>query len=58
MQIILEMPRLILRQFTEADAPLIHQLNSDPEILKYIPEPTLQNDEQAKEIIINIILPQ
>lgn len=58
MHIILETPRLILRQFTEADAPLILQLNSDPEVLKYVPEPVLQFNEQAMEVIRNIILPQ
>lgn len=58
MHFIVETPRLILRQFTEADAPLIHLLNSDPEVVKYIHEPLLKSDEQAKEIIIEIILPQ
>jgi [ribosomal protein S5]-alanine N-acetyltransferase len=58
MNIIFETPRLILRQFTEADASLILQLNSDPEIVKYVHEPVLENKEQAKKIIIDIILPQ
>ncbi|MEP7107693.1 MAG: GNAT family N-acetyltransferase [Ferruginibacter sp.] len=58
MHIILETPRLLLRRFTEVDAPLIHQLNCDPEVVKFVHEPVLQSDEQAKEIIINIILPQ
>ncbi|MEO5891988.1 MAG: GNAT family N-acetyltransferase [Ferruginibacter sp.] len=58
MHVILETPRLLLRRFTEADAGLIHQLNSDPEVVKYIHEPTLQSDEQATQIIIDIILPQ
>ena len=51
-------PRLILRCFTEADAPLILELNSNPEIVKYVHEPTLKTVEQAEEIITNIILPQ
>ena len=58
MDIILETSRLILRQFTEADAPLILQLNSDPEVVKYIPEPVLHTNEQARGVIRNIILPQ
>jgi ribosomal-protein-alanine N-acetyltransferase len=58
MYIIFETPRLILRRFTEDDAPLIFQLNSDPEILRYVHEPTLESVEQAKDIICNIILPQ
>jgi RimJ/RimL family protein N-acetyltransferase len=58
MEIIFQTPRLILRQFTKADAPLILTLNSDPEIVKYVHEPTLKTEEEAKKILINIILPQ
>ncbi len=50
MQIIFETPRLILRQFTEEDAPLIYQLNSDPEVLKYVQEPVLENEAHAAKI--------
>jgi RimJ/RimL family protein N-acetyltransferase len=58
MHIIFETPRLILSRFTEADAPLLLQLNSDPEIVKYVHERPLQTEEEARIIIINIILPQ
>ena len=58
MKIIFETPRLILRRFTEADAPLILQLNSDPEVVKYVHERVLQTEEEAREIIVSIILPQ
>ena len=58
MHIIFETPRLILRRFTEADAPLILQLNSDPEIIKYVHERVLHTEEEARVIITNIILPQ
>jgi len=58
MNIVFETPRLILRQFTESDAPLILQLNSDPEIVKYVHEPVLETEVQANKIIIDIILPQ
>jgi [ribosomal protein S5]-alanine N-acetyltransferase len=58
MHIIFQTPSLILRQFTEADAPLILALNSDPEIVKYVHEPTLKTVEHAEEILHNIILPQ
>lgn len=58
MKIILETERLYLRQFTEADAGLIRNLNSQPGVLQYIPEPIPATDEEAKEVIINIILPQ
>ena len=58
MNIILETSRLYLRQFIEADAALLRQLNSEPGVLQYIPEPIPASDEEAKEILINIILPQ
>lgn len=58
MNIIFETPRLILSRFTVADAPLIYKLNSDPEVLKYVHEPVLENEDHAKKIIENIILPQ
>jgi len=58
MNIILETPHLYLRQFTLADAPLIQQLNSDPEVLKYLHEPPLENIEHATTILNTIILPQ
>jgi RimJ/RimL family protein N-acetyltransferase len=58
MKIIFETPRLILRQFTEADSQLILELNSDPEIVRYVHEPTLKTEEQAEKILLDIILPQ
>ncbi len=58
MRIIFQTPRLILRQITIEDAPLILELNSDPEIVKYVHEPTLETVEQAQKIIADIILPQ
>jgi RimJ/RimL family protein N-acetyltransferase len=58
MNIVFQTPRLLLRQFTEADAPQVLSLNSDPEIVKYVHELPLQTEEQAKKILIDIILPQ
>ena len=58
MQIIFETPRLILRRFTQEDAQLILELNSNPEIVKYVHEPTLKTSDQAKKILLDIILPQ
>lgn len=58
MQIIFETPRLILRQFTLADAPLILSLNSAPEVVKYLHEPLLETTEHAEKILQDIILPQ
>lgn len=58
MHIVFETPRLFLRLFTEEDAPLIYKLNSDPDIVKYVHEPILENEEQAEKILREIILPQ
>lgn len=58
MNIIFQTPRLTLCQFTEADAPLIFTLNSDPVVLQYLHEPLLENEEHAAQIIRDIIMPQ
>lgn len=58
MHIILETPRLLLRRFTEADTALLLALNSDPEVLKYIHEPALEDEAHALRVIKEIILPQ
>ncbi len=58
MHIIFETPRLLLRRFTIEDAPLILQLNSDVDIVKYVHEPVLENVDQAKKILEENILPQ
>lgn len=56
--IIFQTNRLILRQFTEADAPLVFELNSDPDVLQYLHEPVLKDEEHARRILHDIILPQ
>lgn len=58
MHIIVETERLYLRRFTEADAPLVRQLSNAPGVLQYIPEPQLASDEEARQVLVNIILPQ
>lgn len=58
MHLILQTPHLLLRQFTLDDAPLLLLLNSNPEVLKYLHEPLLKTEEQALQVLQNIILPQ
>ena len=58
MHFILTTPRLYLRQFTLADAPLLLALNSDPEVLKYLHEIPLKDEAHAIEILTTVILPQ
>jgi [ribosomal protein S5]-alanine N-acetyltransferase len=56
--IVFETPRLILRRMTEADAPLIYALNSSPDVLRYLHEPELKDETDARRVITEIILPQ
>lgn len=58
MQRIIETPRLYLRRFTLADAPLIYKLNSKPEVLQYLHEHLVKDETHAAEVLTNIILPQ
>ena len=58
MNIILQTPRLILRQFEPTEANLLLDLNSDEAIVKYVHEPTLKTIDEATYILENIILPQ
>jgi [ribosomal protein S5]-alanine N-acetyltransferase len=57
-QVIFQTPGLILRRITEADAPLIFALNSSPDVLKYLHEPGLKDEADARRVITDIILPQ
>jgi len=36
MRIILETPRLVMRQFTADDVDNLFNLNSDPEVMRYL----------------------
>jgi [ribosomal protein S5]-alanine N-acetyltransferase len=56
--IVFETPRLILRRMTEADAPLIFALNSSPDVLRYLHEPELKDEADARRVIMDIIMPQ
>lgn len=58
MHLILKTPRLYLRRFTLADAPLVYALNSTPVVLQYLHEPLVKDEAHAGEILTNIILPQ
>jgi RimJ/RimL family protein N-acetyltransferase len=35
MDVVIETDRLLLRKFTEGDAPLLYELNLDPEVIRY-----------------------
>lgn len=57
MHVILETDRLLLRNFTIEDAPLIYQLNLDPEVIRYTLDP-VRDIEHAREVLEKTILPQ
>lgn len=57
MNIVLETERLILRTFTMDDAPLIYELNLDPDVTRYTFD-LVKDIEQAREILEKTILPQ
>lgn len=49
--------RLYFRQFTMEDAPLILELNSDPEVTMFTHDP-ITKIEEASRILRDVILPQ
>jgi RimJ/RimL family protein N-acetyltransferase len=54
---VIETDRLLLRRFTENDAPLIYDLNLDPDVTRYTHDP-IKNIDHAVEILTSTILPQ
>jgi len=55
--IIIETDRLILREFTMDDPPLIYDLNLDPDVTKHTHNP-VRDLAHASEILEKTIIPQ
>jgi Acetyltransferase (GNAT) domain len=53
MKVILETERLLLREYVQEDAEAFFKLNSDPEVLRFVPDKRLPNVEQARQILID-----
>ena len=53
MKVILETDRLLLREYVEEDAEAFFKLNSDPEVLRFVPDKPLLNVEQARQLLID-----
>ena len=53
MKVILETDRLLLREYVEEDAEAFCKLNSDPEVLRFVPDKRLLNVEQARQILVD-----
>jgi RimJ/RimL family protein N-acetyltransferase len=52
MQLILETDRLLLREFVAEDAEAFFRLNSDPDVVRFVPDKPLLNAEQARQLLI------
>lgn len=50
---ILETERLILREFSTADAEQLYLLNLDPEVIKYTGDPAFKNKAEAASFLEN-----
>ncbi len=57
MNVIIETNRLLLSTFTEDDAPLLYELNLDPEVTRFTHDP-MPDLAHAKKVLQEIILPQ
>ena len=53
MKVILETDRLFLREYVEEDAEAFFKLNSDPEVLRFVPDKRLLNVEQARQLLVD-----
>ncbi len=53
MKVILETERLLLREYVEEDAQAFFELNSDPEVLRFVPDKALLTVEEARQILID-----
>jgi [ribosomal protein S5]-alanine N-acetyltransferase len=53
MKVILETDRLLLREFVEDDAESFFKLNTDPEVMRFVPDKPLLNVEQARQTLID-----
>jgi ribosomal-protein-alanine N-acetyltransferase len=52
-KVILETDRLLLREYAEEDAEAFFKLNTDPEVVRFVPDKPLLNVEQARQTLID-----
>jgi [ribosomal protein S5]-alanine N-acetyltransferase len=53
MKVILETGRLLVREYVEEDAEAFFRLNTDPEVLRFVPDKALQSVEQARQLLVD-----
>ncbi len=58
MTVVLETERLRIRRFTEEDAPLLLELDSDPEVMRFVGPYQLPNVDAYREYIRSRYLPE
>jgi RimJ/RimL family protein N-acetyltransferase len=51
--IILETPRLLLREFTMRDAKHLFELNGDPEVIRYVGDGAFASLTEAEKFVAN-----
>jgi ribosomal-protein-alanine N-acetyltransferase len=57
MHVVIETKRLLLRTFTMEDAPLLYELNLDPDVIRYTLDP-IKDIDHARQVLEQVILPQ
>ncbi len=57
MNVIFETDRLLFRTFTIEDAPLVFELNLDPDVIRYTGDP-IKDIDHARKVLEQTILPQ
>ena len=53
MKVILETERLLLREYVEQDAEAFFKLNSNPEVIRFVPDKPVLNVEQARQLLVD-----
>ena len=53
MKVIFETDRLLVREYVEEDAEAFFKLNTDPEVLRFVPDKALLNVEQARQLLVD-----
>ena len=53
MKVILETDRLLVREFVEGDAEAFFQLNSDPQVLRFVPDKKLESVDRARQLLLD-----
>lgn len=50
---IFETDRLLIREYVEEDAEAFFKLNTNPEVLRFVPDKALESVEQARQLLID-----